>query len=150
MFKEVIISTDDVFSNFLVGLKYVKIVRFKNYLFPIKRGFFWRIVSQNVDRFAISNSLLYYNDNMKKVWFYNDEGQDWALSNTPIVNSIVGWSCSIQWLHLWRGVTLSQRVSWYDTKQSECEVPVQSFGECGVHLHCHCPKSTLTQNGSLW
>ena len=36
----------------------------------------------------------------------------------------VGWGCRIHRLLLCWGVRLSQRVSWYDTKQSDGEVPV--------------------------
>ena len=36
----------------------------------------------------------------------------------------VGWGCRIHWLHLCKGIRYSQRVSWYDIKQSDGEVPV--------------------------
>ena len=37
----------------------------------------------------------------------------------------VGWGCRIYWQHLSRGVRPPpQRVSWYDTKQSDGKVPV--------------------------
>ena len=36
----------------------------------------------------------------------------------------VRWSCRIHWLHICRGVRLSQRVSCYDTKKFDGEAPV--------------------------
>ena len=39
-------------------------------------------------------------------------------------NCPVDWGCKIHRLHLWRGIRPLQRVSCYDTKQSDGEVPV--------------------------
>ena len=36
----------------------------------------------------------------------------------------VGWGCRIHWLHLCRGIRPRKWASWYDTKQSDGEVPV--------------------------
>ena len=57
----------------------------------------------------------------------------------------VGWGCRINRLHLCRGVRLPQWVSWYDTKQSDCEVPVmlELWGMWSTH-------SLLSLPGPLW
>ena len=53
----------------------------------------------------------------------------------------ISWGCRIHRLHLCRGIKLPRRLSWYDTKQSDGEVPV-----CGAlenmkySFHCHCPQ----------
>ena len=44
--------------------------------------------------------------------------------STQLYDDPVGWGCRIHWLHLCRGVRLPQRMSWYDTKQSDGEAPV--------------------------
>ena len=45
-------------------------------------------------------------------------------SKTPPTSGPVGWDCRINRLHLCREVRLLQRVSWYDTKQSDGETSV--------------------------
>ena len=48
--------------------------------------------------------------------------ETYELTNN--VKGPVGWGCRIHWLYLCRGVRPPpQRVSWYDTKQSDGEVP---------------------------
>ena len=65
-----------------------------------------------------------------RIDFYNNcntsMGTDttfWSEAEMPIYICPVSWGCRIHWLHLCRGVRPPKRVSWYDTKQSDGEVP---------------------------
>ena len=55
-----------------------------------------------------------------------DCDQNYSISiPLPLISCCpVSWGCRIHWLHLCRGVRPTpKRVSWYDTKQSDGEVP---------------------------
>ena len=53
--------------------------------------------------------------------------------------------CRIHQLHLCRGVRRLQRMSWYDTKQSDDEASILELW--GIVIS---PKSTLTRSGNTW
>ena len=47
-----------------------------------------------------------------------------SMAKIQLFHCPIGWGCRIYRLHLCRGVKKKQWVSWYDTKQSDGEVPV--------------------------
>ena len=64
----------------------------------------------------------------------------------------VGWGCRIHRLLLCRGVRPPQWVSWYDTQQSDSDVPMM-LGALGNAEHpfiAIVPRSTMAWRGSTW
>ena len=81
--------------------------------------YYKRLTGKKIEKLEVLNRKYKIKNKTNTQW-----NQHWTRTGYSKYIGPIGWGCRIHWLHLCTGVRPSQRVSWYDTKQSDGEVPV--------------------------